>query len=431
VKDYIRQRLQFYAWGFREYGAALKRGWSNPKQIAIKIAVVLPLTFAYYMIFVHGAAAADTPTASCAASAAAQAGSPGMLSQSLAQMGGESGMGQWMANAINLVRFIFFALLFVQITQDVIDYLLQTAGGGSLAGFFGQYGRILFTNLLIVGLFVNLPAITTAFFSSASYVGQQVSGIQPGAGSWYSDIFSFQPNVIADEGSCLQSDIDTAFASLAEKKLTWSWTNMGQSLKSFAEYITGWIIASLLGASVANIAYLVIACIFTFVALEVYFVAGLGMITAGAMSYRPLWFMPMAFRTAAFGLFMKVASLGAIASFGTQEADTWASAIMSVQTFDALIPVAKAVMYGCIAFTILVVFMPAIIGKHFGGAALGSSGANVVMAPVRSGGNTVMNRFTPRGGGGGNNGPTTPSPTGGARPQPQSAATRPTMSGTP
>lgn len=421
---------RFIVSGYRAAFVELRR---NPKRALIKGAVAAPLAFAFYMIYLHGAAAASGPGPSCAAWASTEASTPGPLSQALSNMTGGNTVSQWMNNATSFVAVVFWSLMVVQITQDVIDYVFQTAGNGSLGGFIGQYGRVLFMNLIIAGLFTNLPTITYDFFASASEVGQAVTGVTPAP--WYSNIFSFQPGIISDEGVCVQDEMDSSFYTLANQKMQWSWTNVGKSLQNAVEYITSWG-EEFLGASVVNIAFTVIAVIFTFTALEVFFIAGLGMVTLGGMSYRALWFMPMAYRAAAFGLFMKIAALGAISAFGTQEADTWASMIANATSLDQLGPICQQIMYAAIGFALLGGFMPGIVGKHFGGGFLGQQ-ATLAIGRVGSTANSVvqqnMRPGSNRPGGQSSNGSQSSQngSQGGSSSSRSGAPSQPTMSGTP
>lgn len=423
VTGYVRSRAAHWQWIASEYKAAWVRACENPKRAIVKGAIVTALSFAFYMMFVHGPAAAAGPGSSCATWAATQAGSPGALSQALTDMTGGQTITEWMNNALRFVGVVFWALMVVQITQDLIDYLFQTAGSGSLAGFVGQYGRILVMNLLLATLFTNMPTIVYDFFSAAGEVGQAVTGAQKAP--WFSDIFTFQPGLVADEGACVSDEMDATFADLAQKKLTFSWTDIGHSMQSAVEYVTAWIDASLIGATVVNIAYLIVAIVFTFVSLEVFFVGALGIISLGGMSHRALWFMPMMYRTACFGLFMKVAALGAISAFGTNEADTWASMIAGVQSMDKLVPVAKEVMYGAIGFALIAGFLPGIIGKHFHG---GHMGPSATLAIGRVGNSSVQNVTSGIRGAARSAGSASPS---GSPSSSSSAQRTPTMSGTP
>lgn len=425
---------RFIVTGYRAAFAELRR---NPKRAIVKAAIVAPLAFAFYVMYLHSPAAASGPGPSCQAWASSEASTPGPLSQALSNMTGGNTVSQWMNNATTFVAVIFWSLMVVQITQDLIDYMFQTAASGTLAGFMGQYGRVLLMNLILAALFTNLPTITYDFFASASEVGQAVTGVTPAP--WYSNIFSFQPGIISDEGVCVQDEMDSSFYTLANQKMQWSWTNVGKSLQNAVEYVTSWG-EEFLGASAVNIAYTIIAVIFTFTALEVFFIAGLGMVTLGGMSHRALWFMPMAYRAAAFGLFMKIAALGAISAFGTQEADTWAQMIANATSLDQLGPICQQIMYAAIGFAILGGFMPGIVGKHFGGGFLGQQATlaigrvgntanNVVQQNLRGGGS--------RGGGGGGgssqNGSSSQSGSqGGSSSSSRSGSTsQPTMSGTP
>lgn len=416
--EFARAEVALVRWIVTSSRDAFAEARRNPKRLLIKSAAVLPLAFAFYVMYLHSPAAAAGPGPSCQAWATSEASTPGPLSQALSNMTGGSTVSTWMNNAVVFVGVIFWALMVVQLTQDIIDYMFQTAGAGTLGGFFGQYGRVLLMNLLIAGLFVNLPSITYDFFSSASQAGQAVTGVAPAP--WYSNIFNFQPGIISDEGVCVQDEMDTAFYTLANKKMQLSWTNIGQSLQAVMEYVTAWF-SEFVGASVVNIAYLIIAVVFTFVALEVFFIAGLGMITLGGMSHRALWFMPMGYRAAAFSLFMKIAALGAISAFGVQEADTWAQMIAGATSLEQLVPICKEIMYGGIGFALLGGFMPGIIGKHFGGAYMGQQ-ATMAIGRV---GSTTSRPSSPQqpqngsSGGGGGNGST------------QRANQTPTMSGTP
>jgi hypothetical protein len=380
VRGGIAARRAFWREGFAIYGSAFRSFIRSPKEAILKTALVVPLAFAVYVLLGHWSASAFTPAtpATCTSAALASSYSPGGVSSAWSSLagGGTTGFSSWMGNAIGVVRALFIALLGLQIVQDVVEYYLQTSGHGSIAGFFGAYARVMLINLAMVGIFISLPALALDFFSSAGAAGIAVSGAA--AQPYASNIFSgFQPGIISDMGDCLADTMTTSLANNTAK-VHYSWTNIGQDIQNAMQYITAWFEIRIVGSSMVQLAFLVIAIIYMFVALEVFFVAGLGLLTGAGLGHRAFYSLPLSFLGTAFGLFMKIASLGALSGMGVNLSGDWQTSLLAADTLAKLSHEASSIGWQAFGFMILAGFLPLVIGKHFGGSALGSAAGSAL-----------------------------------------------------
>jgi hypothetical protein len=345
----------------------------------------------------------------------------------------------WMQNGLYIAQYIFFALLGIQIIQDVADYMLETAGGGSLSGFLTRYAKMLLLNGLTIVCFLNSPQIIASAFSAAAGAGIAITGQQ--APSQVSDILNpatFKPGYLAAEGSCLANDVwtvvhetyayqneqfvNTQFGGW-DKSSDWTINNWTSALGDFFQSI-GTLIPNgleLLGlllfmvgcATICSlliwVTFLALSIMFLFVSLEVVFISGIGMISMGALGHRSFHQLPIGFLNRCFGLMMKVVALGALVGIGDQLVPTWETQIM-VGPLDPVYFGSLFVNLGFMAITylFLALKLPESVDATFGGGL----SSTMSSSPARSIGGVaqglvakgVSGVFGGRGGGGKNGG---------------------------
>jgi TrbL/VirB6 plasmid conjugal transfer protein len=366
--------------------------------------------FAGYVLVAHGAALAD-----CIADAQS---STGIVSNGINNINGilfpnglPTGGGtqnmigfSWMQSAIDVVKAVFYALLGIQIIQDVADYMLETAGGGSLSGFFTRYGRMLLINGITVICFINAPTIVTSAFQGASEAGTLITHSQSPA--FISDIlnpFTFRPGTLAEEGSCLAKNMwenakqvddsivrhaaHDSFGDFSEPK---DW-NSGVSLFNTFGMLGGslqtlfpnlWtMLFQLLEVTAATavaslcvwVVFSVIAIAFAFASLEIAFVCGIGMISMGGLGHRAFHTLPHAFLNRAFGMLMKIIALGAIVGLGQGNVANWQAAVSPAGP-DDFTTACLSVGIMALCYLIVTLKLPASVEASFGGGFAGGLG---------------------------------------------------------
>jgi hypothetical protein len=322
--------------------------------------------------------------------------------------GANGGLFGWMQNAVDGMELIFAGLLAIQIIQDVADYMFETAGNGSLSGFFTRYAKMLVTNGIVIVVFLNAPLLVTNAFGGATDAGMKIIGAQASPPPFLADLTdmtTFKPGALAVEGGCLAANMWTSSQYIYNDRVWLTFGNIEDpsqwnnaiaffnSLGNLFRDLGGlmdmvWdlfatFLATLVGSACVWIVFALMSLMYALVSLEVVFICGIGAISLGGLGHRAFHQLPTSFLTRAFGLLMKVVALGAIVALGQFMVSDFENIIANVLTLpprdqtNAAVTGFINIAITSVCYYIAAVKIPAAVEITFSGANTSGFGAGM------------------------------------------------------